>query len=64
MRYNSDGILVEQQSLRLPGHTRCKVCGCKLTDPDSIRQGYGPTCRHIKNVAKIKRLIARYERRS
>ena len=56
--------MVEQQSLRLPGHTRCKVCGRKLTDPDSIRQGYGPTCKQIKNVAKLKRMIARYERRS
>jgi hypothetical protein len=63
MRYNSDGILVEQQSLRLPGQIRCKACGRKLTDPDSIRQGYGPTCKQIKNVAKLKRMIARYERR-
>ena len=25
-------------------YSKCQKCGKKLTDPDSIRRGYGPEC--------------------
>lgn len=32
-------------TVHLYHHGRCSVCGRKLTDPESLRTGLGPTCR-------------------
>ncbi|MFH2109960.1 MAG: DUF6011 domain-containing protein [Candidatus Bathyarchaeota archaeon] len=36
--------------------TRCRVCGRKLTDPVSVKQGIGPVC--LKRLERIQKLDA------
>lgn len=36
------GYLNKKNSEHLVGH--CKICGKKLTDPESVRRGYGSEC--------------------
>ena len=35
-------------------YSKCQKCGKKLTDPESIRRGYGPECWESITGQKIK----------
>lgn len=35
---------------------QCRRCGKKLKDPESIRIGYGPTCRAMMGIKIMKKI--------
>ena len=37
-------VQLEPNKRKKVRHGYCAACGCKLTDPDSIRAGYGRKC--------------------
>jgi len=39
--------------------TRCRVCGRRLTDPDSVKKGIGPVCaENLKKQWLLEKFIA------